>query len=176
MRDGTVLYTVGHSNVPFAALLETLRLADIALLLDVRTFPMSRRNPQFTRPSLEASRAAAGIDYRHTPELGGRRKPNPDSQNNGLRDPGFRGFADYMGTPAFDEALDEALDLASRHPTAVMCAESVPWRCHRSLISDAALARGAQVVHLIGKTTRPHTLSSYARVDDKGRVSYPGLL
>jgi uncharacterized protein (DUF488 family) len=169
------VWTVGHSNVPLAKLLETLAGASIALLVDIRRYPMSRRNPQFNGEALAASLADAGIEYRHAPELGGRRQPNADSFNLGLRDAGFRGFADYMWTPEFDSALTALIAQADTRRLAIMCAEAVPWRCHRSLIADALVARGVEVSHLIGATQRRHTLSPHARVQD-GRVAYPALL
>ena len=169
------VFTAGHSNKPVTVLLDMLTGAGIELLVDVRMFPMSRRWPQFNRDALSKSLAAAGIDYRHAPELGGRRKPNPDSTNLGLRDPGFRAYADYMGTPEFEHAIAVLLEDASERRTAIMCAEALPWRCHRSLISDALVARGIEVTHLIGAERRAHTLTAAARVEDGG-VVYPALL
>ena len=171
----TTVWTVGHSNVPAAQLIETLTKASIELLVDIRRYPMSRRNPQFNSDALAASLHQAGIDYRHAPELGGRRAPHPDSFNLGLRDAGFRGFADYMWTPEFDVALSTLLDEAASRRTAIMCAEALPWRCHRSLIADALVTRGVEVLHLVGGKQRPHTLSPHARVQE-GRVAYPALL
>jgi uncharacterized protein (DUF488 family) len=173
--DGVVVYTVGHSNVPVEQLLLTLLAAQIELLVDVRQFPMSRRNPQFNHDTLAATLAEHGIDYRHIVELGGRRPVRPDSPNTGLRHPAFRGYADYMATDAFQQALQQLIELAAARRCAIMCAEAVPWRCHRSLISDALVARGVRVVHLIGDKQRPHTLSSYARLNG-AQVTYPGLL
>jgi uncharacterized protein (DUF488 family) len=169
------LYTAGHSNTPASDLIQRLTAAGIELLVDVRMFPMSRRWPQFNRSNLERSLAEAGIDYRHAPELGGRRKAKAESTNLGLRDPGFRAYADYMATPEFEAALVNLLDEAAERPTAIMCAEALPWRCHRSLISDALLARGIEVIHLIGAKQSPHTFTPAARVED-GRVTYPALL
>jgi uncharacterized protein (DUF488 family) len=169
------IWTVGHSNVRFEVLLDALRSADIRLLFDVRMYPMSRRHPQFNRERLSQSLAEAGIEYRHLPSLGGRRKPEADSINLGLRDEGFRGFADYMQTPEFDEALEEVTETAKGARTVIMCAESVPWKCHRSLISDALTARGVAVRHIIGGQQREHGLTSAARVEDE-RVTYPALL
>jgi uncharacterized protein (DUF488 family) len=169
------VWTAGHSNVGVETLIDALKSAGIKVLCDIRRFPMSRRNPQFNRDALAASLAAAGIEYQHWPELGGRRTPAKDSLNLGLRDAGFRGFADYMWTQEFDAALDALIALAETRRVAVMCAEAVPWRCHRSLLSDALLARGVEVRHLIGGKERLHTLSPHARVQD-GRVAYPALL
>ena len=170
-----VLYTVGHSNQPAEALVMTLLEAGVRRLVDVRRFPASRRNPQFNREALASLLAVRGIEYGHAPELGGRREPLPDSTNSALRDPGFRGFADYMATAEFEGALQVLIDEAGRLPTAIMCAESLPWRCHRSLIADALVARGIEVRHLVGGRQRPHELSVYARVEE-GRVTYPGLV
>jgi len=170
-----MIWTVGHSNQPAAALIEMLAGAGIELLVDVRRYPMSRRNPQFNRETLAATLAQDSIGYLHAPELGGRREPNADSSNTALRDAGFRGFADYMTTPEFESALRALIENAQQRRTAIMCAESLPWRCHRSLISDALVARGIEVEHLMGGKTRTHMLTPSARAED-GRVSYPGLL
>jgi uncharacterized protein (DUF488 family) len=169
------IWTVGHSNVPFEALLDALRAADIALVVDVRMYPQSRRHPQFNRDRLSRALGEAGIAYRHMPSLGGRRKPDEASTNLGLRDEGFRGFADYMQTPAFEAELGELIDAASEARTAIMCAESLPWNCHRSLISDALMARGVRVLHVIGEEQRGHALTAAARIDGE-RVTYPALL
>jgi uncharacterized protein (DUF488 family) len=169
------IWTAGHSNVPVDALLAALGSAGIEVVCDIRRFPMSRRNPQFNRDALDESLAGAGIEYQHWPSLGGRRSPAKDSINLGLRDAGFRGFADYMWTPEFAEALDALIALSEHKRIAVMCAEAVPWRCHRSLLADALTARGIEVRHLVGGKERPHALSPHARVQD-GRVAYPALL
>jgi uncharacterized protein (DUF488 family) len=169
------IWTAGHSNVPVTMLLEALTGAGIEVLCDIRRFPMSRRNPQFNQDALAASLADAGIEYQHWPTLGGRRTASKDSINLGLRDAGFRGFADYMWTPEFDEALAALLALAEQRRLAVMCAEAVPWRCHRSLLSDALVTKGVDVRHIIGSKERLHTLSPHALVQD-GRVAYPSLL
>jgi uncharacterized protein (DUF488 family) len=158
-----------------AALIEALTGAGIEVLCDIRRFPLSRRHPQFNHDALAASLAEAGIEYQHWPSLGGRRTAAKDSFNLGLRDAGFRGFADYMATPEFEAALASLVALADGKRVAVMCAEAVPWRCHRSLLSDALVARGVDVRHIIGAKERAHTLSPHARVED-GRVAYPALL
>jgi uncharacterized protein (DUF488 family) len=173
--DGLTIWTVGHSNVPFEALLDALRSAEIRLLFDVRMYPMSRRHPQFNRERLSQSLAEAGIAYRHMPSLGGRRKPDAESTNLGLRDEGFRGFADYMQTLDFDQVLRELIEAASDARTAIMCAESLPWKCHRSLISDALTARGVTVRHIFGGQQKKHALTSAARVEG-GQITYPALL
>jgi len=169
------IWTVGHSNVPAGALIGTLTEADVRQLVDVRRFPLSRRNPQFNHEALAAALELAGIRYGHMPVLGGRRTPAPDSPNTALRDPGFRGFADYMATPEFDAALSDLIDIAARAPTAIMCAEAVPWRCHRSLIADALVARGVEVLHLVGGKAKPHQLSAWARLEGDS-VTYPALV
>jgi uncharacterized protein (DUF488 family) len=169
------IWTIGHSNTGVDVLVDALKKSDIEVLCDIRRFPMSRRNPQFNRDDLAATLAEAGIEYQHWPGLGGRRTPAKDSINLGLRDAGFRGFADYMWTPAFEEALSSLLTLAAAKRIAIMCAEAVPWRCHRSLIADALLARGVEVRHIIGGKERIATMAPYARVQD-GRVAYPAML
>jgi uncharacterized protein (DUF488 family) len=169
------IWTVGHSNVGIEVLIEALKGAGIEVLCDIRRFPVSRRNPQFNRDALAASLAEAGIEYQHWASLGGRRTASKDSINLGLRDAGFRGFADYMWTDEFNEALAALIDASEARRVAVMCAEAVPWRCHRSLLSDALVTRGIEVRHLVGGKERPHTLSPHARVQD-GRVAYPALL
>ena len=173
--DGLKIWTVGHSNVPFEALLDALRSADIQLLFDVRMYPRSRRHPQFNQERLSQSLSEAGIEYRHMPSLGGRREPEADSVNLGLRDEGFRGFADYMQTREFDQAVAELAGAAAETRAAIMCAESVPWKCHRSLISDALTARGVVVTHIIGSQHREHTLTPAVHLEGS-RVTYPALL
>jgi uncharacterized protein (DUF488 family) len=174
-HSNLTVYTIGHSNQSSEALIEALETAGIELLVDVRQFPMSRRNPQFNHDALSQELAEYGIFYRHMVSLGGRRPPVADSPNTALTNAGFRGYADYMATDAFESALAELIGVAQDQRTAIMCAESLPWRCHRSLIADALVARGVTVLHLLGGKSRPHTLSPVARVQD-GRVTYPGLL
>ena len=155
-----------------------LEAAGVRLLADVRTIPRSRTNPQFNRDALPSALEPHAIAYRHIPELGGLRKPRADSTNTAWRNASFRGYADYMETAEFEEALASLLDAARDTPTAVMCAEAVPWRCHRSLIADALTARGVTVVHLTGSGEKPrlspHELTEWARVEAQ-RVTYPGL-
>lgn len=167
------LYTIGHSTRTLEKFLELLKREGITQLVDVRSFPASRRYPHFNKEPLAASLAASGIDYTHVPELGGRRSPRADSINLAWRNTGFRGYADYMETPRFAAALDELVRVAAQAPTAIMCAEAVPWRCHRSLIADAYVARGGDVLHIMDAGTKPHTMTSFARISD-GRVSYAG--
>jgi uncharacterized protein (DUF488 family) len=170
------VHTVGHSTRPLDELVALLQAHGVTQLADVRTIPKSRRHPHFAQESLSASLPAAGIAYRHFPGLGGLRKPAPDSPNGGWRHAGFRGYADYMQTPAFGMALNELIDWADDAATAVMCAEAVWWQCHRQLIADALVARGIDARHIMsGKAAAAHTLTSFARVDG-GRVTYPALI
>jgi uncharacterized protein (DUF488 family) len=166
---------VGHSNVKADVLLDALRSADVQRLVDVRLTPQSRRNPQFNRDRLSATLIEAGVEYTHMPSLGGRRVPAEDSTNLGLKDEGFRGFADFMATPPFEWALRQLLVGARSGRTAIMCAESLPWHCHRSLIADALVARGLRVVHLFGGKEREHELTAGAKVEGR-LVTYPSLL
>jgi len=165
---------VGHSNRPAEVLVEWLVAAGVATLADVRTIPRSRANPQFEGPALARTLARAGIRYAHLPRLGGLRRARRGSEENAAwRNASFRGYADHMQTPEFEEGLMELRTLAREGPVAVMCAEAVPWRCHRSLLSDALLARGVVVEHLVGRgRTRPHRLTPFARIDGR-RVTYP---
>jgi uncharacterized protein (DUF488 family) len=168
--------TVGHSNRPAEDLIAMLQAHGARLLVDVRTVPRSRHNPQFNRETLPGTLAAAGIDYLHMPALGGLRRPRPDSINTAWRNASFRGYADYLQTPEFQAALEELIALDTARPTAIMCAEAVPWRCHRSLIADALLARNIPVLHIMSPAkSHPHKLTPFARVTAT-RVDYPGLL
>jgi len=166
------LYTIGHSTRPVDEFIDLLQREGIDQVVDVRAFPASRRYPQYNREALRASLQDAGVEYTHEPGLGGRRTPRPNSSNTGLRNSGFRGFADYMETAEFHEALDEVLAMAGRRRVAVMCAEAVPWRCHRSLIADAATAAGAEVFHILDVGTGEHWLTRAATVAG-GLVRYP---
>ena len=167
------IYTIGHSTRPAAELVGLLRGHGVRTLVDVRAIPRSRHNPQFNTDALAATLAAAGIEYVHMPSLGGLRHPKPDSINLGWRNVSFRGYADYMQTPAFAAAIDELIAIARSQPTAIMCAEAVPWRCHRSLIADALLARGVPTAEIVGATrATPHALTPFTRVAG-GAVTYP---
>ena len=165
------LYTIGHSTRPLDDFLGLLEREGVRSLVDVRTFPGSRRYPHFNREALAAALRERGVAYSHAPALGGRRRPRPDSPNVAWRNEGFRGYADHMATPEFRAALSGLLDAAAATPTTVMCSEAVPWRCHRSLIADAALARGARVLHIMDGGAKPHTLTRFARVEG-GEVRY----
>jgi len=176
MNDQLQLWTVGHSTRTDAEFNEVLRSCDIATLVDVRTFPGSRRYPQFNRAELADSLKATGIEYVHMPNLGGRRRARKDSTNIAWRNESFRGYADYMETDAFHEAINDLKQLAGRKPTAVMCAEAVWWRCHRSLVSDYLKAGGVLVTHILGKDkTEAHPYTSPAAIVN-GELSYKGLL
>jgi uncharacterized protein (DUF488 family) len=168
----TVVYTIGHSTRSFDEFFALLRREEIRALIDVRAFPMSRRHPHFNRDSVSVALAANDITYVHAPALGGRRRPHANSLNAGWRNESFRAYADHMSTAEFRDALDEVISTASRSATTVMCAEAVPWRCHRWLIADALVARGCEVRHVLDASTNPHTLTEFARVVN-GDVTYP---
>lgn len=168
------LYTIGHSTRPMRELIELLRAHGVEQVVDVRTIPKSRHNPQFNRPALARSFHAVKIVYRHVKALGGLRHPRPDSINLGWRNASFRGFADYMQTQDFAAGLVRLEQLATRRPTAIMCAEAVPWRCHRSLIADALTVARWRVLHIQSRrTARPHRRTPFLRVRS-GRLLYPG--
>jgi uncharacterized protein (DUF488 family) len=171
----TRIFTIGHGTKPFDEFVESLKSAGIRLLVDVRTAPGSKRNPQYGRDSLERSLRNAGIEYRWMQELGGFRKPRPDSPNIALRNAAFRGYADHMETEGFREGLAQLERMAMELPTAMMCAESVWWRCHRRLLSDALAARGWSVEHLMPDGSRAaHVLQREARMQDGGVLVYDG--
>lgn len=167
------LYTVGHSTRSIEELVELLQEHRITCLADVRTVPRSRRNPQFNLENLPGSLNQSGITYIHLPDLGGFRKAQPDSINMAWRNESFRGFADYMQTEKFDQALQHLITLGQDARVAVMCAEAVPWRCHRSLIADALTARDIPVIDILGPGKwQKHVLTSFAKVSES-HVSYP---
>jgi len=168
-----VIFTVGHSTRSFEELVEILRAHGVERLVDVRTIPRSRYNPQFNRETLSKALHNRRLNYRHMKALGGLRHALPDSINGGWRNASFRGYADYMQTPVFEEALERLVELATYKPTAIMCAEAVPWRCHRSLIADALIARGYEVRDIMSvASAKPHILNPMARVHGK-QVTYP---
>jgi uncharacterized protein (DUF488 family) len=170
---GPLLMTIGHSTRPIEEFIDLLKSNGVQRLVDVRTIPRSRHNPQFNRDSLPKSLEASGIAYTHLKDLGGLRKPKPDSLNTGWRNASFRGFADYMQTPEFEAALKNLLQLAETRTCAIMCAEAVPWRCHRSLIADALLARHIPVEHIVsGPRRQSHELTPFAKVRGT-QVTYP---
>jgi uncharacterized protein (DUF488 family) len=168
-----LILTVGHSTHPLDEFIPLLKAHGVKQLVDVRTIPRSRHNPQFNRDTLSAKLRNARIGYRHMKGLGGLRHPRKDSPNTGWRNAGFRGFADYMQTSEFAENLHKLIELAKKKQGAIMCAEAVPWRCHRSLISDALTVRGVAVEHITSRTSRrAHKLTSFAQIDGE-RVVYP---
>ncbi len=167
------LWTVGHSTRPLEEFLELLQAHGIRTLADVRIIPYSRHNPQFHTATLAQALQATDIQYCHILALGGRRKARPDSPNLGWRNEMFRGYADYMETAPFQVGLAELLQLADTGPTAIMCAEAVPWRCHRSLIADALVVRGWTVRHILTSAKAdPHQLTPFAEWKH-GILSYP---
>jgi uncharacterized protein (DUF488 family) len=169
------LLTIGHGTLPADEFARLAGEADLELVVDVRSFPASRRHPHFRREAMGRWLPDAGVGYRWEPRLGGRRKARPDSRHVALRQSAFRGYADHMETPEFTDALDELLADAERERTAVMCAESVWWRCHRRLLADAAvLLRGVGVDHLFhDRRLAPHQPTPEARLDGR-RIVYDG--
>lgn len=168
-----LVYTVGHSTRTLDELVAILRAHGILRLVDVRTIPRSRHNPQFNRETLSKSLHNRRLNYRHMKGLGGLRRARPDSINTGWRNASFRGYADYMQTDSFEHALGQLIEMAKKKRTAIMCAEAVPWRCHRSLIADALIARGFEVRDIMSATSaKPHVLKPMARVHDQ-QVTYP---
>lgn len=171
-----MLLTVGHSTRPVEELVALLRENRAARVLDVRTVPRSRHNPQYNADALQKSLAAAGIAYRHLPALGGLRRPRKDSVNQGWKNDSFRGYADYMQTPEFEAALAELMALSEEETVCILCAEAVPWRCHRSLIGDALSVRGVEVRHIMGPgKLQTHRLTPFAQVEGL-IITYPFAL
>jgi uncharacterized protein (DUF488 family) len=169
----TVVLTVGHSNRSLEEFLRLLQAHRVTLVADVRKMPRSRGNPQFNRDTLPPALREAGIGYVHLPGLGGLRRRRPDSPNTGWRNASFQGYADYMLTPEFEQSLQELMERARGRRTALMCAEAVPWRCHRSLIADALAVRGFAVEHLLSASrTQRHALRPWAQVQGT-RITYP---
>lgn len=167
------IYTIGHSTRPIEDFISLLRRYGIERIVDVRTVPRSRTNPQFNRDELERILPEAGIDYVHMKDLGGLRKTAKDSINTGWRNDSFRGYADYMQTPDFADALSRLIEVAETKSTAIMCAEILPWRCHRSLIADALVVRGIDVVEIMSETeSRPHKMTPFAHVEGEA-ITYP---
>lgn len=169
------VFTVGHSTRSTEELLALLTGHGIEVLVDVRRYPGSRRHPQFSREVLARSLEEAGIRYVHEPDLGGRRKASPDSPHTAWRVEAFRGYADHMETPEFAAALERLMRRAENQAVVILCAEAVPWRCHRRLISDALVARGVEVRHILAAgRAEPHELDPNARVQPGGRIVYSG--
>jgi uncharacterized protein (DUF488 family) len=170
---GCVVVTIGHSTRILETFIHLLQAYEVKQIVDVRTVPRSRHNPQFNRETLPYDLKTAGIEYLHLPWLGGLRHPRPDSANTGWRNASFRGFADYMETPEFENQLGKLIKLAQRKRIALMCAEALPWRCHRSLIADALEVRGIKVAHILDPThLQPHKMTPFARVSGT-RLVYP---
>ena len=166
------VWTVGHSNHTIEAFLTILRAHGIERVIDVRRSPVSRKWPHFDAASLAKSLPAAGLDYAGMPELGGRRKPRPDSPHVAWRVDAFRGYADFMDSAEFGRSLEKAMELARERRSALTCAEALPWRCHRSILADAFLARGWRVLEIVNETEpRPHKLPEFARLEGE-RVIY----
>jgi len=173
-KQEDVILTIGHSTRTLDDFIDMLRAHGVTLLVDIRRFPGSRRQPQFNKETLAGALTEEGITYEHAVDLGGRRRPYGDARNEGLRNAQFRGYADHMSTPGFVRALDRLLEQSERAVVAVMCAEAVPWRCHRSLLADALTARGVRVEHIMdARTRRPHELTKGAVVEGAA-VVYPG--
>jgi uncharacterized protein (DUF488 family) len=168
-----VVFTLGHSTLPiedFVGLLDAYRVERLA---DIRTIPRSRHNPQFNNAALAERLKAQRLEYVHLKALGGLRRPRKDSPNTGWRNEGFRGFADYMQTEEFQEALAALICMSREKRVAIMCAEAVPWRCHRSLVADALSVRGVPVVEILSKSSyRLHALTPFAQVEGQ-RITYP---
>lgn len=164
------VFTIGHSTRAAEELLALLAEHGVEVLVDVRRFPGSRRHPQFSRDALAASLAEARVQYMHEPDLGGRRKARPDSPHTAWRVEAFRGYADHLETPEAQAALERLIGLAAERRAVILCAEAVPWRCHRRLISDALTARGVEVRHILGPgRADTHQIDANARVLDGGR-------
>jgi len=168
------IWTIGHSTRPIEEFIALLRAAKLDVLIDVRSFTGSRRYPQFNKENLREAVPAAGVDYLHMPELGGRRKTRPDSHNLAWRNESFRGYADYMETATFREGIERLLQIAQERRVAIMCSEAVWWRCHRSLIADYLKAKGVTVRHILSETkTEEHPFTGAARIVD-ARLNYRG--
>ncbi len=171
-----LIFTSGHSTHPLDEFISLLAQHGINRLVDVRSVPHSRHNPQFNAASLPESLQNAGIGYTHLRELGGLRKARGNSPNLGWKNAGFRGYADYMQTPDFAHGLDQLIEAAQKQRIAIMCAEAVPWRCHRSLIADVLTVRGIEVRHIMGPGKwQAHKLTPFVRVDGT-HITYPFAL
>lgn len=170
---GSTVYTIGHSTRSLDEFVAMLEAHGVTSLIDIRTVPKSRRFPHFAGEALSESLPSVGISYDWIKALGGLRKPEPDSQNSAWRNLSFRGYADHMQTAEFNAAVDELVRRSQRESIAMMCSEAVPWRCHRSLVGDALVVRGVEVLDIMSETkATPHKLTSFARVEGT-RVTYP---
>lgn len=167
------IMTIGHSTRTLEDFIRILQAYEVQEIVDIRTIPRSRRNPQFNRETLPDSLIATGIEYTHMSGLGGLRRPRTESVNAGWREPAFRGFADYMQTQEFEANVRQLVDMTREKRMALMCAEAVPWRCHRWLISDALLVRGIPVEHILSLTrSQPHSMTKWAKVNGTW-ITYP---
>jgi uncharacterized protein (DUF488 family) len=172
-KTALTIFTIGHSTHSIEEFVEMLKAHDIEFVVDVRTIPKSRHNPQYNSDTLAATLYKRAIGYEHLPDLGGLRHAKKDSINTAWENASFRGFADYMQTEDFQKSLSTLIETAGKQPTAIMCAEAVPWRCHRSLIADALLARGIKVKDIMSKSSaKEHKLTAFAEVNDTA-VTYP---
>jgi len=172
-KSHAAVLTVGHSTRPIEEFIELLKAHGEACVVDVRTVPRSRHNPQFDRSMLPQSLQAAGVDYLHLPQLGGLRRTRPDSINVGWRNVSFRGYADYMQAPEFEQGIAALMEMAKERRVAIMCAEAVPWRCHRSLIADALLVRWIPVEDIMSHhRCQVHKLTPFAKVRGT-QITYP---
>lgn len=170
---GTTIYTIGHSTHPIDEFIRILQAYGIETVIDVRTIPKSRHNPQFNQDDLRQALQQQNIAYTHLASLGGLRHASKDSLNTAWKNASFRGYADYMQTPEFKESLEALINIGTEKRTAIMCAEAVPWRCHRSLIGDALLIRDIQVIDIMSeKTNKPHRLTPWADVSGDN-ITYP---
>lgn len=170
------IWTIGHSTRSADDFSEILLAHQIAALVDVRSFPGSRRYPHFNKPELSHNLEAIGVLYAHNPKLGGRRRPAPNSKNTAWKNASFRAYADHLESEEFQKGIEQLLEIANARRTAIMCAEALWWRCHRSLIADYLKANGLEIIHILdGKKTEAHPYTSAARILE-GRLSYEGLL
>lgn len=172
-KNSLTIFTIGHSTHPIEAFADMLKAHGIEFVIDVRSIPKSRHNPQYNSDTLAATLHGHAIGYGHLPGLGGLRHTKKDSINTAWKNASFRGFADYMQTEDFERRLNTLIETAEKQATAIMCAEAVPWRCHRSLIADALLARGITVMDIMGKTpAKAHTMTPWAHVMGT-TITYP---
>lgn len=176
VNDSCSIWTVGHSTRSANEFKELLIAHRIGVLVDVRSFPGSRRYPHFNKGELARHLEAINVAYKHSPELGGRRRASPVSRNTAWKNPSFRAYADHMESEEFKLGIEDLLEIGSKERTVIMCAEALWWRCHRSLIADYLKANGSTVIHILNEQkTEPHPYTSAARIVD-GRLSYEGLL
>ena len=173
-RKPQPVFTLGHSTLPFEKFVTLLKAHGARRVIDIRTIPRSRHNPQYDQKSFSSSLRKSGLEYVHLKDLGGLRKPKADSQNSAWRNASFRGYADYMQTPEFENGLEKAIRLSQEKVSALVCAEALPWRCHRSLVSDAFVIRGIPVEHIFSNSrSEAHELTDFAKVRGT-KITYPG--